>query len=81
MKLTTQQLKQESHNFDLECVYVLDLSRKGIRDLGDLKECVNLELLNLSNNEINDLMSLSSAKMLKLQYLDLSFNQIKYLSQ
>ncbi len=81
MKLTAEFLKHESHNFDLECVYVLDLSRRGVRDLGDLRECANLELLNLSFNEINDLSSLSNAKMPKLQHLNLAFNQLKHLSK
>ena len=30
MKLTTDYLKQESCNFDLECIFVLDLSKKGM---------------------------------------------------
>ena len=29
MKVTVEFLKKESVNFDLECVYTLDLSRKG----------------------------------------------------
>jgi hypothetical protein len=29
MKITVDFLKQESCNFDLECVFVLDLSKKG----------------------------------------------------
>ena len=48
--------------------------------MGDLKECVNLEMLNLSYNELNDLSTLRDAKFPRLQYLNLSFNQIKYLS-
>jgi hypothetical protein len=80
MKLTGEFLKQEAHNFDLECVYVLDVSRRGVRDLGELRSCLNLELANLSFNEINDLSSLSLAKMPKLQYLNLAFNQLTHLS-
>ena len=29
MKLTVEYLKQESANFDLECVFILDLNNKG----------------------------------------------------
>lgn len=77
MKLTVDVLKQESCNFDLECVFVLDLTNKGIRDLGNIKDCLNLEILNLSLNEISDLTSLRGLN--KLQFLNLSFNHIKNL--
>ena len=36
MKLTTDFLKQESCNFDLECVFTLDLSEKGTFELGNI---------------------------------------------
>lgn len=96
MKLTVDYLKQESCNFDLECIFVLDLSKKGIKrvlnilffivfyfdfcfskdikELDRLSECVNLEILNLSNNQIFDLTRLRSLE--KLQYLNLSCNNV-----
>jgi Leucine-rich repeat (LRR) protein len=77
MKISIDFLKQESCNFDLETVFILDLSRKDLKYLDGIKECSNIEILNLSNNEINDLTGLKGLN--KLQYLNLSFNQIKYL--
>ncbi len=77
MILTSEMLKQESCNFDLECVFTLDLSDKRITDLGDLKECINLEILNLSFNDIKDLTPLSH--LTKLQFLNLSNNLISSL--
>jgi Leucine-rich repeat (LRR) protein len=49
----------------------------GIRDLDRIEDCENLEILNISSNEINDLNKLRNLK--KLQYLNLSCNQIRYL--
>ncbi len=77
MILTCEFLKQESCNFDLECVFTLDLSDKKITDLGDLKECTNLEILNLSFNDIKDLTPLT--QLTKLQFLNLSNNLINSL--
>lgn len=51
----------------------------GIRELDRIGDCENLEILNLSSNEINDLSKLRNLK--KLQYLNLSCNQIRYLGR
>ena len=77
MKLTAEFLKQESCNFDLECVFTLDLSEKGITDLSALKDCISLEILNLSFNDISDLSVLTNLP--KLQFLNLSNNLIRSL--
>ncbi|CAF0783366.1 unnamed protein product [Brachionus calyciflorus] len=74
MKLTIEYLKQEAHNFDLECVFVLDLSKKGIVEVEEIRNCVNLEILNLSDNGISDLTNLK--ELSKLHQINLSNNNI-----
>jgi Leucine-rich repeat (LRR) protein len=51
--------------------------QKGITDLDSLNLCSNLEFLNLSSNEIKDLLPLRY--LIKIQFLNLSCNQIKLL--
>lgn len=53
----------------------LDLSSKGLKQIGDLQFLTNLEDLDLSNNEIVNLMPLKNLK--KLRRLNLNSNQIK----
>jgi Leucine-rich repeat (LRR) protein len=52
---------------------------KDLKDLDAIRECVNLEILDLSFNEISNLEPLKSLS--KLQYLNLSCNQIKNLGK
>jgi Leucine-rich repeat (LRR) protein len=75
MKINKDFLKKETCNFDLECVFSLDLSRKDISEINDLKECSNLEILNLFNNQLVDLKFLSSNNQ-SLLYLNVSYNKI-----
>ena len=49
----------------------------GITDLDCLSLCINVEFLNLTSNELKDLIPLKY--LIKLQYLNLSCNQIKSL--
>jgi Leucine-rich repeat (LRR) protein len=97
MRITREFLKHYTLNFDLECVFELDLSKKSkemkillilILDLSDfvfffkdiseldscLTECINLEKLDLSFNEISNIYCLGD--LTKLQFLNLSCNRI-----
>lgn len=57
-----------------ETLTALDLSGRGLSDIGFLARAVNLEELDLSGNEISDISPLAS--LTKLKRLDLSGNQI-----
>jgi Leucine-rich repeat (LRR) protein len=57
----------------------ISTKKKDLKDLDAIRECVNLEVLDLSFNEINNLEPLKSLE--KLQYLNLSCNQIKNLGK
>lgn len=60
---------------DPASVTVLDLSGKGLSDIGFLSDAVNLEELDLSNNEISDINALITLK--KLKKLNISGNPIE----
>ncbi|RNA13689.1 Leucine-rich repeat-containing 61 [Brachionus plicatilis] len=74
MKLTVDYLKRETRNFDLECVFVLDLSNKDIDELDQISSCTNVEIINLSKNNLSDLAGLKN--LANLQYANLSNNKI-----
>lgn len=57
-----------------ETLETLNLSGRGLSDIGFLSRAVNLEELDLSGNEISDISPLAS--LTKLKRLDLSGNQI-----
>lgn len=78
VKATVELLKQESANFDLECIFQLNLSNKDVDDLDQTCQCLNLDVLNLSSNRITNCANLRP--LAKLQYLNLSNNRIKSLS-
>lgn len=73
-RITRGFLREKSGDFDVESIIILDLNGFGIKELGYIEECNNLEFLNLSNNKINNLIPL--ACLVQLTYLNLSNNLI-----
>ena len=74
LQITSLFLKSFSNKFDLETIFILNLSNSSIVSLGALEECTNLLLLDLSSNGIKDLAPLQ--KLNKLQILKLGKNFI-----
>ncbi|XP_072349068.1 leucine-rich repeat-containing protein 61 isoform X2 [Scyliorhinus torazame] len=77
VKITVQMLKSKTGQFDLESIMFLKLQNFGICNLGCIGDCVNLERLNLSGNNISNLTPLASLKLLTV--LNLSANRISNL--
>ena len=74
-KLTPLYLKTAAEKFDLETIFILDLSDKNIQGgIGSLGECTNLMHLNLSKNRITMLTGMDTC--ISLTVLDLSFNKL-----
>ncbi|XP_030045744.1 leucine-rich repeat-containing protein 61 [Microcaecilia unicolor] len=73
-KITSQLLKSKTGEFDLESILFLKLKGLSIYELGCIGECLNLERLDLSNNNITHLGPLASLKLLVV--LNLSANRI-----
>ncbi|CAN9499328.1 unnamed protein product [Ophioblennius macclurei] len=73
-KITSVLLKSRTGEFDLESILFLKLRGLGIRDLGCIGECINIERLDLSGNNITNLAPLSSLWLLSV--LNLSANRI-----
>ncbi|XP_037109944.1 leucine-rich repeat-containing protein 61 isoform X2 [Syngnathus acus] len=76
-KITAVLLKSHSGEFDLESILFLKFRGLGIHDLGCVGECMNLERLDLSGNNIVNLAPLSSLRLLSV--LNLSANRISNL--
>lgn len=76
-KITTMLLKSHTGEFDLESILFLKLKNLGIYDLGCIGECINLERLDLSGNNITNLGPLSPLR--RLLSLNLSANRISNL--
>ncbi|XP_052368391.1 leucine-rich repeat-containing protein 61 isoform X3 [Oncorhynchus keta] len=74
-KVTAVLLKSRTGEFDLESILFLKL--RGIYDLGCIGDCINLERLDLSGNNITNLAPLSSLRL--LQILNVSANRISNL--
>ncbi|XP_042200014.1 leucine-rich repeat-containing protein 61 isoform X2 [Callorhinchus milii] len=74
VKITAELLKSRTGEFDLESILFLKLNNLRICNLGCIGECVNLERLDLSGNEISNLAPLASLKLLTV--LNLSANRI-----
>ncbi|XP_078056268.1 leucine-rich repeat-containing protein 61 [Mustelus asterias] len=77
VKITVQMLKSKTGQFDLESILFLKLKNIGICNLGCIGDCVNLERLDLSGNDISNLTPLASLKLLTA--LNLSANRISNL--
>ncbi|XP_029443877.1 leucine-rich repeat-containing protein 61 [Rhinatrema bivittatum] len=73
-KVTSQLLKSKSGEFDLESILFLKLKGLGIYELGCIGECLSLERLDLSNNNITHLGPLASLKLMVV--LNVSANRI-----
>ncbi|TRY86904.1 hypothetical protein DNTS_009023 [Danionella cerebrum] len=78
-KITTMLLKSYTGEFDLESILFLKLRNSGLYSLGCIGECVNLERLDLSGNNITNLGPLSPLR--KLLSLNLSANRISNLGE
>ncbi|XP_069815321.1 leucine-rich repeat-containing protein 61-like [Dendropsophus ebraccatus] len=76
-RITPEMLKSRTGEFDLESILFLKLRGVGLQELGCIGECLNLERLDLSNNHITHLASLSSLK--QMVALNLSCNRISSL--
>ena len=76
-KVTVEQLKQLSCEFDLESVHSINLSRKELNDLSGLEFCTGLQRLNLSNNKLCRLQWIQDLTL--LVHLDLSINDLSNL--
>uniref|UniRef100_A0A665W6S4 Leucine rich repeat containing 61 n=1 Tax=Echeneis naucrates TaxID=173247 RepID=A0A665W6S4_ECHNA len=76
-KITAVLLKSRTGEFDLESILFLKLRGVGIHDLGCIGECINLERLDLSGNNITNLAPLASLRLLSV--LNLSANRISNL--
>ncbi|XP_067829427.1 leucine-rich repeat-containing protein 61 isoform X1 [Heptranchias perlo] len=77
VKITVELLKSRTGEFDLESILFLKLRNVGICNLGCIGDCVNLERLDLSGNDISNLTPLASLKLLIV--LNLSANRISNL--
>ncbi|KAL0968915.1 hypothetical protein UPYG_G00273640 [Umbra pygmaea] len=73
-KVTAGLLKSRTGEFDLESILFLKLRGLGIFDLGCIGECITLERLDLSCNNITNLAPLSSLRLLLV--LNVSANRI-----
>ncbi|XP_028306970.1 leucine-rich repeat-containing protein 61 [Gouania willdenowi] len=76
-KITSALLKSRTGEFDLESILFLKLRGLGIHDLGCIGECMNLERLDLSGNNITNIAPLSPLRLLFV--LNLSANRISNL--
>uniref|UniRef100_H3A5T9 Leucine rich repeat containing 61 n=1 Tax=Latimeria chalumnae TaxID=7897 RepID=H3A5T9_LATCH len=73
-KITAQLLKCRTGEFDLESILFLTLRGLGTSDLGCIGDCLNIERLDISDNNITNLTPLSSLKLLIV--LNASCNRI-----
>ena len=74
-KLTPLYLKTASQKFDLETIFIINLSNKTIQGgIGNLNECLNLMVLDLSKNRITMLSGIEN--LINLKVVDLSFNKL-----
>ncbi|MEE6524012.1 hypothetical protein FKM82_023193 [Ascaphus truei] len=75
--ITSEMLKSRTGEFDLESILFLKLRGLGLYELGCVGECLNLERLDLSNNNITHLGALSSLKLMVA--LNVSSNRVSSL--
>ena len=74
--LTADLIKRVSGSFSLDIVERLDVSSRGLTDLGpDIAQCVNLKDLVLSDNRLRDVSALGALS--SLRKLDLSGNLVE----
>lgn len=78
-QISENMIKRYSCTFDLEAVRVLCLASLGIQSImkeDAINRCTNLRILNLSKNRLTKIGGLDGAKVISLQTLILSHNQI-----
>eukprot|EP00161_Ancyromonas_sigmoides_P004085 TRINITY_DN1404_c0_g1_i3.p1 TRINITY_DN1404_c0_g1~~TRINITY_DN1404_c0_g1_i3.p1 ORF type:complete len:263 (-),score=25.31 TRINITY_DN1404_c0_g1_i3:39-827(-) len=79
MKVNETFLKKHTGNYDLDCVFRLDLSDEGISSIDGLNElCPNLTHLILKGNNLKDLTGIEG--LAKLELLDLADNDLTSLA-
>jgi len=76
-RITVDELKSLSREFDLESIHSINLSGKGLNDLSDLEYCTGLERLDLHNNKLCRVQWIQD--LTQLVYLDLSQNDLSNL--
>ncbi|XP_068691204.1 leucine-rich repeat-containing protein 61-like isoform X2 [Montipora foliosa] len=76
-RLTPFMLKSRTGEFDLESIHFLDLSGMGLCDICCISECMSLLHLDVRNNNISSLDSLSALKL--LETLNISNNNLSTL--
>ena len=78
MKKLKKKENEVIHANELKSIYNLGLADMGITNIQGLEYCTNLDILDLSNNQISDLSPLSNLQKLKALYL--GENQISNIS-
>jgi len=72
--VTPLYLKTVSQKFDLMTIFLLDLSRRGIAQLGSIVDCQNLQVLDLSHNNLLIITGIDALKDIKV--LSLAYNKL-----
>ncbi|XP_071964274.1 leucine-rich repeat-containing protein 61-like [Antedon mediterranea] len=72
--ITVEVLKRVSGEFDVTSIHYLNFKQKGIKDLGYIRHCENIERLDVSHNCITSLLPINKLK--QLTDLNISANQI-----
>ena len=65
--------------YELDIIYLLDLSCLGIIGLGELGKCINIIILDLAHNELQSIVGIET--LINLNRLDLSYNKLADISQ
>ena len=74
-KLTPLFLKTVAQKFDLETIFILDVSDKNIQgNVGNLGDCLNLMNVDISRNRITMLTGMES--LVNLKICNLSYNKL-----
>ena len=76
-KLTPKYLKTVSKKFDLETIFLLQVTGQGVSNIGSIPQCTNLLMLDLSNNKL--LMLNGIGACVNLTHLNISYNKISLL--
>ncbi|GAB1611005.1 leucine-rich repeat-containing protein 61-like [Argonauta hians] len=76
-KVTCAMLRGISGDFDLESIMILNLDGLHISEVGSLENCTGLEHLIISNNDLSNLIPISS--LISLNFLNLTNNNISSL--
>ena len=77
-KLTPNYIKTFAKKFDLNIIFLLNLSNKGIGAVGSLPQCTNLLMLDLSYNNVLMLNGMDTC--ICLTHINVSYNKISQLN-